>query len=42
MLRAMEPDAALTLEMSDDKPAVFRHEPSYLYVAVPLVLDTKA
>lgn len=37
MLRTVEPDAALTLEMSGDKPAVFRHEPNYLYVLVPLV-----
>jgi DNA polymerase-3 subunit beta len=41
MLRVLEPDTPLTLEMSEgDKPAVFRHEPSYLYVVVPLV-ETK-
>jgi len=41
MLRVLEPDTPLTLEMSEsEKPAVFRHEPSYLYVIVPLV-ETK-
>src|SRR5438132_3391088 len=41
MLRVLEPDTALTLEMSEsEKPAVFRHDPSYLYVIVPLV-ETK-
>ncbi len=41
MLRVLEPDAPLTLDMSEgDKPAVFRHEPAYLYVIVPLV-ETK-
>jgi DNA polymerase III subunit beta len=38
MLRAVEPDTELTLElMAPDKPAVFRQEPNYLYVLVPLV-----
>src|SRR5262249_43423875 len=41
MVRVLEPDAPITLDMSEgDKPAVFRHEPSYLYVVVPLV-ETK-
>lgn len=41
MLRVLEPDTPLTLDMSDgSSPAVFRHEPSYLYVIVPLV-ETK-
>lgn len=41
MLRVLEPDTALTLEMSEsEKPAVFRQEPNYLYVLVPLV-ETK-
>jgi DNA polymerase-3 subunit beta len=41
MLRVLEPDAPITLDMSEgDKPAVFKHEPSYLYVVVPLV-ETK-
>ncbi len=38
MLRVLEPDTPLTLELTDNTtPAVFRHEPSYLYVVVPLV-----
>jgi DNA polymerase III subunit beta len=38
MLRVLEPDTALTLELTDNTtPAVFRHEPNYLYVVVPLV-----
>ena len=38
MLRVLEPDAPLTLDMNDGtSPAVFRHEPSYWYVVVPLV-----
>ena len=36
MLRVMEPDASLTLEMSGDRPAVFK-APNYQYVTVPLV-----
>jgi DNA polymerase III subunit beta len=41
MLRVLEPDTPLTLDMTDGgSPAVFRHEPSYLYVIVPLV-ETK-
>ncbi len=41
MLRVWEPDTPLTLDMSDgSSPAIFRHEPSYLYVIVPLV-ETK-
>ena len=40
MLRVLEPGTPLTLEMSEsEKPAVFRQEPGYLYVAVPVVLD---
>lgn len=38
MLRVLEPDTALTVELTDNTtPAVFRHEPNYLYVVVPLV-----
>jgi DNA polymerase-3 subunit beta len=41
MLRVLEPDTPITLEMSEgDKPAILRHEPNYLYVIVPLV-ETK-
>lgn len=41
MLRVLEPDTPLTLDMNDgSSPAVIRHEPSYLYVIVPLV-ETK-
>jgi DNA polymerase-3 subunit beta len=41
MLRVLEPDTALTLEMNDAAaPAVFRQDPTYLYVVVPLV-ETK-
>jgi DNA polymerase-3 subunit beta len=38
MLRVLQPDTPLTLELTDaTTPAVFRHDPSYLYVIVPLV-----
>jgi DNA polymerase III subunit beta len=38
MLRVLEPDTALTLELNDSSsPAVFKAEPHYLYVVVPLV-----
>ena len=38
MLKVLEPDAPVTLEISDEKtPAVFRQEPNYTYVVVPLV-----
>jgi len=38
MLKVLEPDASLTLDLIDgSSPAVFRHEPSYVYVVVPLV-----
>ncbi len=41
MLRVLEPDTPLTLDMNDSAtPAVFRFEPNYLYVIVPLV-ETK-
>ena len=41
MLRVMEPDSAMTLDMTESSaPAVFRSEPNYLYVIVPLV-ETK-
>lgn len=41
MLRVLEPDAALVLELSEsDKPAVFRIGSDYVYVVVPLV-ETK-
>ena len=40
MLRVLEPDVPLTLDLEDGaKPAVFRHEPNYLYVVVPLVAN---
>ncbi len=38
MLRVLEPDTQLMLEVTDSStPAVFRNEPNYLYVVVPLV-----
>jgi DNA polymerase-3 subunit beta len=38
MLKVLEPDAALTLDLIDGgSPAVFRHEENYAYVVVPLV-----
>ncbi len=38
MLRVLDPDTPLTLDMTEPKtPAVFRHEPNYTYVVVPLV-----
>jgi len=38
MLRVVEPDTSLTMEMTDGaSPAVLRNEPNYLYVVVPLV-----
>src|SRR5262249_13731605 len=38
MLRVLEPDAAMVLELTDSAtPAVFRQDPNYLYVVVPLV-----
>jgi DNA polymerase-3 subunit beta len=38
MLKVLEPDTALTLDLNDGAaPAVFRHEPNYVYVVVPLV-----
>jgi DNA polymerase-3 subunit beta len=38
MLRVLEPDTAMTLELSDGRtPALFRIEPNYQYVVVPLV-----
>lgn len=38
MLRILEPDTVLTLELKDSStPAVFRQEPNYLYVVVPLI-----
>jgi DNA polymerase-3 subunit beta len=41
MLRVLEPDTPLTLDMNDaNAPAVFRYDPNYLYVIVPLV-ETK-
>jgi DNA polymerase-3 subunit beta len=43
MLRVLEPDAQLTLDMTDGSaPAVFRQEPNYLYVIVPLVETASA
>lgn len=41
MLRVLEPDVALTLDLNDaSAPAVFRHEPGYVYVVMPLVSTT--
>ena len=38
MLRVMEPDTVLNLDLNDaSSPAVFRLDPNYLYVVVPLV-----
>ena len=38
MLRVLEPDMPLILDMNDNiSPALFRYEPNYLYVVVPLV-----
>lgn len=38
MLKVLEPDASITLEITDEKmPAVFRHDGNYTYVVVPLV-----
>jgi DNA polymerase-3 subunit beta len=43
MLRVLEPDAQLVLDMTDAAaPAVFRQEPNYLYVIVPLVETASA
>ncbi len=37
MLKMLEPDTALTLELNDSNtPGVFRLDPNYLYVVVPL------
>jgi DNA polymerase-3 subunit beta len=42
MLRILEPDTVLTLEIADaNTPAVFKHDPNYLYVVVPLVAPGK-
>jgi DNA polymerase III subunit beta len=41
MLRVLEPDTQLLLDLGDGSaPAVFRHEPNYLYVVVPMVSTT--
>ena len=39
MLKVLEPETKLTLELTDsNSPALFRHEAgNYLYVLVPLV-----
>jgi DNA polymerase-3 subunit beta len=43
MLRVLEPDTQLVLEITDSAtPAVFRLEPNYLYVVVPLVATASA
>ena len=42
MLRVLEPDVVLNLEITDaNTPAVFKHDPNYLYVVVPLVAPGK-
>ena len=41
LLKVFQPDTALTLDLNDaSSPAVFRQEPDYLYVVVPLVAST--
>jgi DNA polymerase-3 subunit beta len=41
MLKVLEPDAPVTLDVTDaNTPAVFRQDPNYLYVVVPLVTTT--
>lgn len=41
MLRILEPDTALTLDLIDGQSAaLFRQDPNYLYVVVPLVATT--
>lgn len=41
MLRVLEPDTSLTLELSDSNtPAIFRGDKEYVYVVVPLVAPT--
>ncbi len=41
MLRVLEPDTELLLDLGDGAaPAVFRHEPNYVYVVVPMVATT--
>lgn len=43
MLRVLEPDTGLTLDVTDSTtPAVFRADPDYLYVVVPLVSTARA
>jgi DNA polymerase-3 subunit beta len=38
MLKVLEPDTSLTLELTDNStPAMFKHDPDYTYVVVPLV-----
>jgi len=38
MLRVLEPDTAMSLELVDGRtPALFRIEPDFQYVVVPLV-----
>ncbi len=40
MLKVLDADTPLTLDLNDaSSPAVFRHEPDYLYVVVPLVAN---
>jgi DNA polymerase III subunit beta len=41
MLKVLDPDTALTVDLNDGAaPAVFRVEPNYVYVVVPLVAST--
>ena len=38
MLKMLEPDAPITMQLTDEKvPAVFTQDPNYTYVVVPLV-----
>jgi DNA polymerase-3 subunit beta len=41
MLKVLEPDTPVLLDLGDGAaPAVFRHEPNYAYVVVPMVATT--
>jgi DNA polymerase-3 subunit beta len=41
MCKVLEPDTQLLLDLGDGAaPAVFRHEPNYVYVVVPMVATT--
>ncbi len=43
MLKVVEPDASIQLELNDgNSPALFRYEPNYVYVVVPVVAAAAA